>query len=359
MAEGIYDVLFDGSADSEQASQAMSQLLKYKKGMALVGSMAGGPMANAAMMEKQGEAEDKNLWQGLDKRLQYGQERQMHTDRLLQQKQQFDAQQGEARRSLALTLAAMKGVGNKPADQSMDDPTLEMLAHQYARTGQLPPLGMGQAAVGHRMAIFKKASQLYPGLDVAGQMASFGADKGSLTGVTKMSDAVEAFERTAGKNLNLLLDTMAKIPDTGSPLFNKPIRAIDERLLGSNEMAAYRAARQVALTEISRVVSNPNLVGQLSDQARREVFEFNPDTATMAQTVAVAKILRQDMNNRIASLHEQRGIIKDRISTRPGQQDATQKSAAPSAVPPVAGPERGTSKSGKPMVKVNGQWVYE
>jgi len=352
MPDDIYSVLFGDSPDSQQAAQAMSQLLKYKKGMALVGSMAGGPMANAAMMEKQGEAEDKNLWGGLDKRLQYGQERQMHQDRLLQQSQQFRESQAAQDRQLRLTLGAMKGT-TRPGDQQMDDPTLEMLAHQYARTGQLPPLGMGQAAVGHRMAIFKKAAQLYPGLDVAGQMAGFGADKASLAGVTKMSDAVEAFERTAGQNLNILLETMAKIPDTGSPLFNKPIRAIDERLLGSTEMAAYRAARQVALTEVSRVVSNPNLVGQLSDQARAEIFAFNPDTATMAQTVAVAKILRRDMNNRIASLHEQRGIIKGRISTPPGQAEAEGSAA------PATGPERGTSKSGKPIIKINGQWVYE
>jgi hypothetical protein len=46
--------------------------------------------------------------------MQYGQERQMHTDRLLQQKQQFDAQQNEAKRALALTLGAMKA-SQRPA----------------------------------------------------------------------------------------------------------------------------------------------------------------------------------------------------------------------------------------------------
>ena len=329
MADDIYSVLFGDSPDSQQASQAMSQLLKYKKGMALVGSMAGGPMANAAMMEKQGEAEDKNLWGGLEKRLAYGQEKQLHQDRLLQQSQQFREGQAAQDRQLRMTLAAMKGAG-KPGDQPMGDDTLEMLAHQYARTGTLPPLGMGQAAVGHRMAIFKKASELYPGLDVAGQMASYGADKGSLAGVTKMSDAVEAYERTAGRNLDLMLGSVQKIIDTGSPILNKPLRAIDEKLLGSTDMAAYKAARQVAITEIARVVNNPNLVGILSDSARKEIEDFNPLDATVGQAFAVAKMLRQDMKNRLGSLREQKGIIKGRISTRPGEQEPDLP-AAPSA----------------------------
>jgi hypothetical protein len=85
------------------------------------------------------------------------------------------------------------------------------------------------------------------------------------------------------------------------------------RQMGGTEMPAYEAARRVALTEIAKVTSNPNLTGVLSDSARKEIEEFNPENATLAQTLAVAKVLKQDMANRKSELGAQVGAIKDRI----------------------------------------------
>ncbi len=45
------------------------------------------------------------------------------------------------------------------------------------------------------------------------------------------------------------------------------------------------------LPEIARIITNPNLTGVLSDSARQEVSQFNPETATLGQTVKVAVAL--------------------------------------------------------------------
>ena len=84
----------------------------------------------------------------------------------------------------------------------------------------------------------------------------------------------------------------------------------------------------MATNEIAKVTSNPNLTGQLSDSARREVEAFMPQNATLGQVYAVAKILRQDMQNRHDSLDDQIGAIQSRIGGG---------KAAPAALPQGAG----------------------
>jgi len=115
------------------------------------------------------------------------------------------------------------------------------------------------------------------------------------------------------QNIDLFLDTAGKVVDTGSPLANTFIRAASGKLLGSPNQAQYDAARQVAVNEIAKITSNPNLSGTLSDSARHEVDAFNPANATLKQTVAVMRLLKTDMANRTKALDEQIATIKGRM----------------------------------------------
>jgi len=157
--------------------------------------------------------------------------------------------------------------------------------------------------------------------DLAGNKANFAADKTSLTKMQGMRDAVVTFEKTANANLDLFVKNAAKLPDTGVPWLNTPLREIDLKGLGNADVAAVNAARQVANNEIAKVTSNPNLTGALSDSARHEVEAFNPANATFAQTLQVANILKTDMANRhkfldqgLAEIH---GRMKGAGSTAP------------------------------------------
>lgn len=185
-----------------------------------------------------------------------------------------------------------------------------------ATTGQVPSLGMGNAGAKAREQILNRAPQVVAG-DVATNRATNRADAGSLAGMQKMRDAVGAFEKTALANLELFTNQAKSIVDSGSPLVNTPLRAINRQLLGSKEGAAFDAARQVALTEIAKVVNNPNLSGQLSDSARHEVSGLIPDNATLGQIYHVVQVLKQDMANRKKYLDEGLSEIKGRMG---GQQ---------------------------------------
>lgn len=210
--------------------------------------------------------------------------------------------------------------GNPPDPQAPDEALpltpagIEMAARRYLKDGTLPPMGMGKAGAGTRKEILNRAAEIDPEADIASNVAAFGADKGSLASMQKQRDAIGAFEETAKKNIDIFLEQAGKVVDTGSPLANTLVRQVSGSLLGSKDIPAFNAARQVAVNEIAKITSNPTLAGQLSDSARHEVEAFNPANATLAQSVAVMRLLKRDMDNRKMSLDNGLREIKDRIS---------------------------------------------
>lgn len=238
---------------------------------------------------------------------------------------------------------------NQATEGALSEDGLNIAADNYAKTGQMPS-GMRSAAMVSK--IITRAAERNPGVDLASNSAEFKANQDSLKKLQGQRDAVGAFEQTALKNLDLFLDQAKGIVDTGSPFLNTPLRQINARLVGDAKIAAYEAARRVAVNEIAKVTSNPNLTGTLSDSARHEVESFSPDNATLAQTFAVAKVLRQDMTNRHDSLDMQIKDIQDRIKGKSGavQQSNAQQSSATHAVKDGSGKIIGYTSDGKTMV---------
>lgn len=198
---------------------------------------------------------------------------------------------------------------------SVSDEGVELAARNYLTTGQMPPLGMGDKTT--RQRILDRAGQLGgSGASISANKADYGANSESLKKMQTQRDAIGAFENTAGKNIDIFLDAAGKVVDTGSPLANTLARQVTGKMLGSPDQAKYDAARQVAINEIAKITSNPTLSGQLSDSARHEVEAFNPQGATLAQTVAVMRLLKQDMGNRVGSLDTQLADIRGRLAPK-------------------------------------------
>jgi hypothetical protein len=219
-------------------------------------------------------------------------------------------------------------------DAEADVPTftpeaLDMVANNFAMTGgQLPPMGMGAKAAAARTRVINRAAEIYKGLDLGSQRAAYDANKASLKTLEGTKNAIGAFEKTAQKNIDLFLEQAGKVVDTGSPMANSLARQVSGRMLGSPDQAAYEAARQVAITEIAKITQGGGLSGVLSDSARHEIAAFNPQSATLRQTVAVMRLLKKDMENRGAGLDEQIAGVKKLIATPPGEQPAGKPGAS-------------------------------
>ena len=182
------------------------------------------------------------------------------------------------------------------------------------QNGKMPSLGLGQNAdvKKARLAVVNLAGSIG---DPATISAKYKGNTAALNKLITQQVAVTTYENTAKKNLDLFLSTVKPVIDSGSPLLNKPLRSIDEKTLGSTDLAAFNVARQVAVNEISRIIAgNPNMTGVLSDSARKEVENFIPANATIKQIYRIAEVLNQDMANRKSSVDDEISSLTGSIS---------------------------------------------
>ena len=221
-----------------------------------------------------------------------------------------------ARATAPIKIYTAVGEATARADAAgLTDDDYARAGEQYMRTGVMPALGRDSVTRGK---VVKAGNQwardngLNPA-DVVTMQAAYQGDKDSLKKFQTQRDQIVSFEQTAGKNLDLFLNAASKIPDTGVPWLNTPLRNLNANVVGSENMAAVNAARQVANNEIAKVTSGGGLSGVLSDSARHEVESYNPASATFAQTKAVAAVLKQDMANRHGSMDATLSDIKSRI----------------------------------------------
>lgn len=200
-------------------------------------------------------------------------------------------------------------------DAMLSPEALDRQAALYNSTGSLPSFGRANPVI--HGAIIRRAAELSNGSDLAGTQASFKGDSASLRKLQVQADSIDSFENTALKNLDNFLALGKQISDTGVPLANKPIRAIQESLAGSPAQAQFNAARTVAIQEISKVLGGAVAGGAVSDSQRHEVEGLMRGDATLEQLNAVAQTLKQDMANRKAAVSEQIATVKGRLGGKP------------------------------------------
>lgn len=215
----------------------------------------------------------------------------------------------------------------------LTDAALEQQTDAYLATGKLPQ-GYGPAATMRNTAIMNNAAKRDPGAALARNTAVFKADSANLTNLQKTEGTLSAFESTAGKNLDNFIEKASKIPDTGVPWLNTPVRLLSDKMLGSPDMVAAKAAGDVALREIARVTNDPKLSGALTDSARGEVQGLmNSQNATLPQILAVAKVLKQDMANVHAGITQQIDTVKNGIGSNPAAPAPPQPTTPAGQVP--------------------------
>jgi hypothetical protein len=235
-------------------------------------------------------------------------------------------------------LQATESAAGKDQPVQLSGDALEAVTDVFLRTGQLPSLGLG--GVGVREKVFNRAGEILAGKGkpssnigdpIVAAKAAFTSLQASLTQLQRQRAAVGAFENTALKNLEMFERTAQGVVDKGSPWINKPLREVERQGLGNADLAAFNAARQVAMTEISRVISNPNLTGVLSDSARGEAGALIGPDATLKQIYSAADILKQDMANRRQSLDEEITNVRGQLTPQRGGPPPTTATPPPGA----------------------------
>lgn len=224
-------------------------------------------------------------------------------------------------------IARDRATREQDSAPSLTPEATDMAAKMYARTGQLPPMGMGKAGaqvrqqILNRAASYNDATDSFGGAtpDIAGNAAGYSANKRALGALQQNYSATQAFIGTMDRNLELLNQVAAKVTDTGIPLLNLPLRNAAASM-GSQDQASFNVLMQSVQGEAARILSNPTLAGQLTDTARREMQSVIAGGATVGQLQAVAKTLVQEAGNRATEYKSQIDTL--RRGTQASQRNA-------------------------------------
>lgn len=136
--------------------------------------------------------------------------------------------------------------------------------------------------------------------DMLANQADRKAAVAGLSQLAKNRDAVEAFEMTTQKNMDLALEVSRRVDRTGIPLANKIIMPA-QKWLGNTGIAEWDAAITPVIFEYARVVSTVSGGNITTDSAREEISKLLPPISSPDQVEDVLAIMRQEMQNRIAA----------------------------------------------------------
>jgi hypothetical protein len=178
----------------------------------------------------------------------------------------------------------------------------------YIDSGSFPPTGRGNTAlsVATRSAIQAKAGAIASeaGMDVSEFRAVYAANRDALKKLTLSQSTVSAYIATADKNADQLLTILDKIPDSNVTLLNSAARSAQQKLGGSVDMAEFNTYLKSVSNEYARIISQPNLTGVLTNDARREAALLLSANATVGQIRASLQALRVEGKNRVTSISD-------------------------------------------------------
>jgi hypothetical protein len=378
----IYDLLM--GQDPGSTAQALAQRLRRQQ----AGQILGAPdiASTAGAMGQQAKQEQDLLEKAAVNRLHYGPERQQMLNELAMYKANLGAmgplamaKAAQAQAQAARAGAPVRGVNQfgevyeqKPAlpgtgpwagagggggGQGGTGSSVSAIADAI-EAGQQPPDMKGM----YRYAAPVKAELARRGFDLSRATNEWGAMQRNLATMnnaqqTRMRQSID-FAYHSLDNIESLYNKWQEIGSaSGFRTFNKAALATSKQMPG--EVGATATALEAAINDMVEALGNVYMGGNTpTDEAFKLAKsnlsgDWNPETFKKGLDLARKNLSYRD------------NAIKHAGPVGTGGQNRYFQPAAESptgaATPPAspAGPQRAMSKSGKPMIQVNGQWVYE
>jgi len=191
----------------------------------------------------------------------------------------------------------------------------------FIDSGAFPPTGRGNTAlsVAARSAIQAKVGAIASeaGMDVPEFRAVYAANRDALKKLTSSQSTVSAYIATADKNADQLLAILDKIPDSNVTLLNSAARSAQQKLGGNVDMAEFNTYLKSVSNEYARIISQPNLTGVLTNDARREAALLLPSNASVGQIRASLRALKSEGQNRVTSISDAVKSLQSSMTRNP------------------------------------------
>lgn len=196
---------------------------------------------------------------------------------------------------------------------------LDVAATQYATTGQMPPLGMGNAQM--RAAIINRAAEMFPGLNVGKEAAGYRAESGSLLQMTKRYNAVEAYANQAAQSLENARRLAPSVSNSGSPMVNRYRNWVNKNLKGSAPLSQFEVFVYTAARDYARVTTGGSeSVAQMTDAATEAADALLNTAQTPEAFMATLSAMKADMDNVKSSYRAQMEQLMGSVGNTPGSE---------------------------------------
>jgi hypothetical protein len=211
-----------------------------------------------------------------------------------------------------------------------------MQADQYRQTGAMPSLGLGGAQVKEGLAAHAYYREEKAGGTIGTMQARWAVSKGlakALSGFEVQNASVEAFSRNADLNSAKLVQLGQLVDKNGTRVFERWQRWVRGQYKGDADVTNFDAQVGIWRTEVAKIVTNPNLTGQLTVHAMEESKAYAGTDWTLSQIEGTVKLFRGDAERRKRSIAEETQKLQYQIAhlvdTMPGKDE----------IPPAATPE--------------------
>lgn len=187
---------------------------------------------------------------------------------------------------------------------------------------------------------------LNPKLDMVAGVGDAKTRTSAQVKVGTQLSVLRPFVKMVDMNGEVLKTLAEKAIVTNVALANRPINWIEQNIGDYPDMAEFLAQTKIFKDEAARVVSNPNLVGVLSDTARKEMEAVISGNMPLKSMKRVIERLQADSHNRISTMEAEYAGIRGG-STRA---EGAAMPAIPAAAPSLANQIPGGAAGVKPTV---------
>ena len=193
------------------------------------------------------------------------------------------------------------------------------LAEEFIRNGLPLPGGWSKQGMSRGNAILNRMAEDEAGGagsgTVATDRATVKSEGAALTQNTKDVAVIEPYNQMVKTNGNVLKGLAEKATLTGSPWANQSINYLKTHPSSDPDQTKFLAQMLVFQSEAARVISNPRLVGALTDSARQELQHIVNGDMSASTIGSVVDLLVADGDRRVAALKQQGASVKSNLKS--------------------------------------------
>jgi hypothetical protein len=257
----------------------------------------------------------------------------------------LNAQQYAGARKLweSLNDSPSSGAGGAAGGGAYTAEGLDYAATRARLTGQYPGRNAGvNAAIDNEIAKQNRALGNSPAAAIQRQ-AGFSADSKSLTKMTQMKSAADAFEQKAIGQIPIIEELSAKVNRTRFPIINTAIISGKKELLGDSDTSQLTNAIETFTEEYAKIMNgSTGSAAAATDSARaaaKRLIDAKMNKGTMTDVLA---LMRREMSLTMQGYDATINHINERMGA--ASAPAPGSTAAPAGAPPPAaagaGPRR-------------------